>query len=148
MRRRSGKTNWFRSDEWTTTIKQPVGDDIHRGFEALDYLEKMSDDNELVRQRLRVSPDTRLEQHCEPSGRGWRVVSLRLRKARGLSYAGTVLPPVARLIAQCDGKRPLIDLLRELAASQGANLDSLTTAYLGVIRQLIAWGMLLPPRVR
>ena len=45
MRRRSCRANWFRADEWTVKIKHPVGDDILRGFEAQDFLEKMSDDN-------------------------------------------------------------------------------------------------------
>ena len=146
MRRRSCGANWFRADEWTEMIKHPIGDDILRGFEAQDFLEKMSDDKLLVRERLRVSPGTRLEQQCEPSGGGWRVVSARLLRVEGLGYSGAVEPPVATLIARCDGKHPLRDLLGELAASQGVDLESMTTAYLGVVRRLIARGMLLPPQ--
>ena len=68
-----------------------------------------------------------------------------MRKVEGLTHTNAVNPPVANLIAGCDGQRPLKELLSALAASQKKTLDSILPAYLGVVRRLIARGMLLPP---
>jgi len=145
MRRRRAARNWFRADEWKEAIQHPVGDDILRGFAAQDFLVKMSRDRDLIDARLTAAPGVRLEQQSEPSGGGWRVVSARLRKVEGLTYTSAVNPPLANLIAGCDGHRSLKELLSALAASQKTTLDSILPAYLGVVRQLIARGMLLPP---
>jgi len=145
MRRRREAKNWFRADEWKEAMQHPVGDDILRGFAAQDFLEKMSRDQDLINARLTAAPGVRLEQQSKPSGGGWQVVSARLRKVEGLTYTHAVNPPVANLIARCDGQRPLKELLSALAASQKKTLDSILPAYLGVVRQLIARGLLLPP---
>ncbi len=145
MRRRRAAINWFRTDEWKEPTQHPVGDDILRGFAAQDFLVRMSRDRDLINARLTAAPGVLLEQQSKPSGGVWRVVRARLRKVEGLTYTNAVTPPVANLIAGCDGRRSLKELLSALAASQKKTLDSILPAYLGVVRGLIARGLLLPP---
>jgi len=145
MRRRTSGANWYRSDDWTDKIDQPIGEDILNGFGTQDFLESASDDSVLLKARLRVSPCTRLEQQCEPSEGGWRVVSAQLRRLGGLTYSDAVEPSVASLVVRCDGQHAIGELLADLSGTSRMNRAEITTAYLPVVRRLIARGILQIP---
>ena len=144
MRRRSNGRNWLRIDEWPEPVTEPVGDDVLAGFGAQDFLEALADDNAFMQARLRVSPRARLVQLCEPSEGGWRVGSARLLRVGGWSCSGPADLPVAQLLGQCDGKRPLGDLLCDVAGGRKADSEMTPSRYLQVARALVARGVLLP----
>lgn len=145
IRRRPDAVNWFRADDAPEKMLGPVGDGVQQGFELHDFVLATRDDRSLLDHRLRISPDVRLEQRLEPSADGWTMIEARLELARGLAYSGNVDPYMANLLTRCDGKRPLRDLLSELAASLDEDADKISAGFLEVVRRLIQRGFLLPP---
>ncbi|HEX2274412.1 MAG TPA: hypothetical protein VHG90_11125 [Acidimicrobiales bacterium] len=102
----------------------------------------MADDRALLAARLKLSDDVRLHQQLRPVDGAWEVVSAEVRRSSGLEYAGSIDVDGARLLAACDGRRPLGDLVAELAASVGAEAADVTPAAVGIVRRLIAQGFL------
>ncbi len=120
------------------------GDDTARGFELWDFLEARSEDA-LLQVPYRASPDLCLERRSKPSADGWLEVSASIRLEKGLAYQGTVDPFMANLILGCDGRRPLGDLLNDLAASLGMEPEKIRPTFCGLVRRLVGQGFLLPP---
>jgi methylase of polypeptide subunit release factors len=145
MRRSPGRGNWFCAEDVPEKITGPCGDSIVLGFELRDFLETVSDDATLLDARFRVSPDVRLDQECRPSDGGWAVVAARFRHEMGIAYTGDADVHVARLLAGCDGKRPLNELLTDMAASLGADMTNIRAPFLDIARRLIERGFILPP---
>ncbi len=146
MRRRSGSANWVRADDGPGKMLGPAGEAVLLAFEVRDFLETVRDDESLLEKRLRVSPDARLEQHYEPAEGTWCLAESELRLQRGLAFSGRVDPLAVRLIGQCDGRRPLRDLIAELAAAIQEDPARIAPPCLQVMRQLIERGFLLPGR--
>jgi len=144
MRRVSGRANWFRADDGPEKMLGPAGEFVARGFELRDFLEQTRDDATLLGARLRVSPDARFEQCMKPCPEGWQVIESELRLARGLAYSGHVDPYMARMIARCDGRHPLDELVDGLASDVGKDKGEITSACLEIVRRLIEQGFLLP----
>jgi SAM-dependent methyltransferase len=144
MRRSSGHPNWYRAEDAPEKMLGPCGDSIIRGFELRDFLAGLNDDSGLLDARFKVSPEVRLERHSEPSPDGWLDVSIHLRLCRGLAYSGAVDPYVANLVVRCDGRRPLRDLLAEMAAALGRRPMEVAPAFCTVVRGIIERGFLLP----
>jgi len=144
IRRRSGAANWFRADDAPAKMLGPAGDGILLGFALRDYLEAARSDEVLLAERFRVSPDVGLHERYEHGSEGWCLAESELRLGRGLAYAGSVDPYVARLLARCDGRVPLGQLLRELAESLGQDPAAITAACLDVVRRLVERGFLIP----
>jgi hypothetical protein len=144
LRRRSGASNWFRADDGAEKILGTAGEAIARGFELRDFLEAAQGDEWLMSQRLRVSPDVRLQQEFEPCSEGWRATQSELRLVRGLAYSGNVDPFVAQLISRCNGEHRLAELVNELASSLDEEPDRVGPVCRDVVRRLIERGFLLP----
>ena len=144
LRRRTGASNWFRADEGPEKMLGPAGDFIAQAFDLRDFLESVRDDEALLRQPLRLSPDARLEQRFAPSEGGWAVAESELKLQRGLAYSGRVDPYFACMLAQFDGRRPLCELASDLAAMIQEDPAKTTPACLDLVRRLIERGFLLP----
>jgi hypothetical protein len=144
MRRRSGRTNWYRADDGPEKMLGPCGEHIVRGFELRDFLEAVSDDSMLLSTRLGVSPDICLERQSAPSEEGWMEVVTNVHLTRGLAYTGSIDSYVAQLIMGCDGQRRLKDNLADMANSLGVDLEKIRPTFCGVVRGLIERGFLLP----
>ncbi|MBM4037674.1 MAG: class I SAM-dependent methyltransferase [Planctomycetes bacterium] len=145
LRRRSRGTNWVRLDDAPAKMLGPAGHDIATAFELHDFLDATQDDERLLAQRLRLSPDARLHQTFVPADGGWQLAASEIRLDRGLTYAGDVDPYISAILGQCDGQRLLAEALRGLAASLGEDDARAIPAALGIIRRLIERGFLLPP---
>ncbi len=146
MRRASGRANWLRIEDLPDDTAGRVGDAVALGFELHDYLATVRADEALLGEKLRVSPLVRLEESREPSGSGWRVASARIRLAGGIAYSSPVDLRLAELIARCDGRRPVRELLSELAVATNSDLEKITPNCLSLLRQLVERGFLLPQR--
>lgn len=144
IRRRSGAAHWFRADDAPPRMLGPAGDGILLGFALRDYLEAARSDEVLLAERFRVSPDVCLQQRYLPGSEGWCLAESELQLGRGLAYTGSVDPYVGRLLARCNGRAPLGQLLREMAASLGQDADSVAPACLDVVRRLVERGFLIP----
>jgi len=142
MRRRDGN-NWVRMDEGPDRARSPFGDAVLRAFAVGDYLHGASDEN-LLEERLRVSPDIHLVQRCEWSAGEWRVEACQMRFHRELEYIANIDQLVTKLVAGCTGERRLRELIEELAGQTGIPAERLSPACLQLVRGLIERGFLLP----
>jgi len=143
MRRVSGRPNRLRIEDAPDSVQGPFGNFVTLGFGLHDYVSAVSDEG-LLAEKLRVSPLVRLDETCEWSERGWKPASARIRLAQGLTYSSAIDLRLAGLVARCTGERPVRDLLAELAGATDSPLEKITPNILGLLRQLIERGFLLP----
>ena len=144
MRKRAGgSAPWFRADEVTHDIVMPCGDHLGAVFELTDFLRGHQGDA-LLDAVLAVAPDVVLDERARPTPDGWSVTERRLRQTAGLCNHGDVDPGVAAIVAACDGRRTLGDVLTDATSDAGVSLDDLSAAALPIVRRLIEQAFLLP----
>jgi methylase of polypeptide subunit release factors len=141
LRRSSRASHWVRFEDAPERGATRFGDDVLLGFALRDFLETKPD---LLALPLRAAPYLKLEQTCEWSEGGWQVASARLRLAAGLQYTGAIDGRVANLLAGCDGRRTLRELIEELAAGLGVGVESIAGSCRELAEHLVERGFLLP----
>ena len=80
---------------------------------------------------------------------GLDLCDVRVRKMGGLQYPLLIHSNVARLLARCDGKQPLRQLLEDMAHYLSVDGDQAISVVLPAVRSLIERGVLLavdPPQ--
>ena len=146
MRRTGSAHNWFRADDGVETMYGQGGDYIIGVFEAMDFLEGMDGDEPLLKASFVTSPDLRILQEKRLSPDGWAIESLEVRLARGLFQKGKIDPYVERLLMQCDGTRPLRDLVGDMASQMGVEAEDIESAVIALVRDFVGRRFLLPAR--
>lgn len=144
LRNRSGK-NWVRIED-APPCSGDFGDSIELGFALRDWLDAAGDED-LLSEPLLLNPKARLDQHLEPAEGTLRVTAAEIRLLDGLRYSGNVDRLALRMFAGCNGKRPLRELIAQLAADVGAPAERIAPECLGLIRRVIERGYVLPQRV-
>ncbi|MHC4742283.1 MAG: DUF7782 domain-containing protein, partial [Planctomycetota bacterium] len=72
----------------------------------------------------------------------WAVRSEHLYASRGVPFAGNVDIYVANLLAGCDGRRTLRELLEEVASRAKTEPENITPTCLNVVKNLMRSGFL------
>lgn len=144
MRRASGRANWYRFDDAPQKTTAPCGDHIVRHFELRDFLATVKDDPALLSARLRAAPDVQLERHYKPSDEGWLEVPIQIHLNRGFCYSAALDPYVANMVLACDGKKPLGELMVQMASALGKEPSEIASNFCKIVRGLIERGFLLP----
>jgi methylase of polypeptide subunit release factors len=145
MRRSTSRSNWLRIDELTQDLAVPCGDAIRAAFDRLAWLAATSDDDgPLLDARLRVADDVGLHERRVVSDGRWAVAEAELRLATGLRHLGSIDPQGAGVVAGCDGRNRLGELLQRLADSIGADVADVVPQALPIVRRLVEQGFLLP----
>lgn len=144
MRRRTGDAGWFRLSQFPDAMSFPCGDDVLRALDAVDFLERHPQDRSLLESHLRISPDVRLERSYRSGAEGWEVEFERIRRTNGLQYEGSIDAEGARILAACDGRRPLIEVLGGIVGETEPPQNRVVPEALPIIRRLIEQGFLLP----
>lgn len=144
MRRRRAESNWVRLEETPDLQPQPFGEAVERMFRLHDLLASLGGDEGLLPLRLRVAETCRLEQQLMWEDGRMRIAQARLRQLSGLCFQGAADTRLSGLLARCDGRTALGDLLEQMAASLGAEPDKVQRACLPIFRQLIQRGFLEP----
>jgi len=98
---------------------------------------------DLLNRHLKLAPKIRLEQEYEMRPDGLEVSHVRVKKTGGLQYPLTIDGNVARLLAGCNGKQTLRQLLEDMAIYLEVNRDRVVSAVLPAVRSLIERGVLL-----
>ena len=143
MRKRDGGPAWFRAEEATQDLAMPCGDHLGAVFELADFLHER-DDAALLDEVFRVGPDVVLDERALPGDGGWAVTDRRLRQMTGLRYDGEVDPAVAAIVAACDGRQALGELLASAAVAAGVADGEVEAAALPIVRRLVERAFLLP----
>ena len=142
MRRSNRAANWFRCESWPEMIGA-CGDAIERGFAVRDFLESHSDDQALLRARVRRAPNIEWREAHDMADLGSAVHS-SLRFTSGLAYTANMDSAIVKFVSRCVGDRPLSEYLRETAAISGEDPTQFAPRFLKVVRRLIELGFLLP----
>jgi len=142
LRRRSGQ-NWLMIDEFAEIPKEPFGAFILRFFDAQDFLRTHGSPDQFLSAKLRLSPDSRLEQAFEPGRGHWHPGSLTLRMTKGFPFVVQLQPPIAELLSSFDGSRTTGDVIQGFASQVDAPLDNVQAQLLSILRGLIERGFVL-----
>jgi methylase of polypeptide subunit release factors len=140
LRRRSGGKNWFRAhsiDKGGST--GPSSDQIERIFAAEDLLQVL-DDRQLLQQKLVFDKNHRLEHQLFIEDGRWAVRGGFLHATKGIPFAGNVDMFIVNMLAACDGKRILREIIEEIATQMKHNSQECMTACLSAIRKLMQSG--------
>ena len=142
MRRRSQKANWFR----THTLDKgrclgSSGDQIERIFAVEDLLQTL-DDRQLLEQRLLFDEHNRLEHQLTVRDGRWVVNGEHLFASQGIPFAGNVDMHIANLLAGCNGKQTLRELVAVAASQMQTETESIIPACLKAFRRLMQSGFL------
>ncbi|MCR4412911.1 MAG: class I SAM-dependent methyltransferase [Thermoguttaceae bacterium] len=142
LRRRAGR-NWFRADPLAAGMP-PSGcsDQIRRVFAAQDLLESLQSDEALLAQSLRLTPEHQMEQVLVAESGRWLVKAARIRQTQGYPFEGNIDRLVGTILADCDGRHRLGDLVADLARQLGADPAQVAPSCCRVMRTLLAWGFL------
>jgi hypothetical protein len=143
LRRRSRGPNWLRVDEFPAERIGRSGDQILRTADLQDYLTRLADDRALLEAVLRPVPAHRLEP-ATGRGHGRPARSALLQLDDGLAFQLEVEADAMLLLARCDGRRPLRELVADLARVTGRAPARLAAALLPTLRRLVRQGFLVP----
>ncbi len=137
------KKNWIRFDDAPTTSGL-FGRALVEGFARTDFLATLTSDEALLASRLKVASSACLDHVCEWEDSSWRIRSARLRLEEGLQFQANLDLRLAGMIALCDGKATLGDVLARTAAALHVEVERLAPQCLTITRRLIEQGYLLP----
>jgi len=143
MRRRSQQPNWFRAhaiDKGRCTGS--CGDQIERIFAAEDLLQTITDDRQLLEQRFLFDEHHRLEHQLAVRDGCWAVNSEHLYASEGIPFAGNMDMYIANLLAGCDGRRTLRELIEAVASRMQTEPKTVGPACLAAVRKLMQAGFL------
>ncbi|HEY1205882.1 MAG: methyltransferase [Bryobacteraceae bacterium] len=144
LRKASGRRNWLRIEEGPAGNSGPFGEYVLRGFGLRDFLEAASDDAALLGGKFRVAESARLDHVCEWEDGSWRIRSAKIRLAQGLQYESDIDLRLAGMVALCDGRHTLGEILEKTAVTLREDLQRITPNCLALMRQLIERGFLIP----
>jgi hypothetical protein len=143
LRRSLGRATWVQIDDPPCQIVGPCGDELVRFFECRDAFSGASQVEDLLSRPLRLAPQIRIEQEYAMTPGGLDLCDVRVRKMGGLQYPLGIHRNVARLLAGCDGKQTLRQLLEDMAHSLSVDWDRTVSVALPAVRSLIERGVLL-----
>ncbi len=143
MRRRSHEANWFRAhaiDKGRCTGS--CGEQIERIFAAEDLLQTLNNDRQLLEQRFLFDEHHRLEHQLAVRDGSWAVNSEHLYASEGIPFAGNMDMYIANLLAGCDGRRTLRELIEAVAGRMQTDPETVGPACLAAFRKLMQAGFL------
>jgi len=143
MRRRSQQPNWFRAHAIDKgRCIGSCGDQIERIFAAEDLLQTITDDRQLLEQRFLFDEHHRLEHQLAVRDGCWAVNSEHLYASEGIPFAGNMDMYIANLLAGCDGRRTLRELVEEVAGRAKTAPEKIIPSCLAVVQKLMRCGFL------
>ncbi len=145
LRRRSGGHNWFRAER--APDGPPNGScsaQIQRVFAARDFLSGLSEEKDLLGRAFLLTSDHQLDQVLHVENGQWIVTSARLKQLRGYQFPGYIDRLVSMILAGCDGRRTVAELVTDLAAGLQMKADDIIPGCTAVIRKLLETGFLTP----
>jgi SAM-dependent methyltransferase len=148
LRRRSGRRHWVRTQQLPEGTLQGAGRHILRLIAAEDVLAKAAADgggaeardDAIKRLAFRLVEDHRLEQSLVSRDGRYEVAEMQVRLSGGLQCQGVVDAYALGVLAQCDGRHTLGEIVAALARATGADPSELSGRAVAVVRKLLAYG--------
>jgi SAM-dependent methyltransferase len=144
LRRRTASSNWVRADELPATPDGECSGALLRVFAGEDRLRELGEDAELLDEVFRVAEPVRLQQTVAFVGGAPEVRGAELGLVDGLPLRGGADGGTIRLVQLCDGRRPLREVVAEMARSGGSDASEVAERTLAVVRRLVGLGFLVP----
>jgi methylase of polypeptide subunit release factors len=141
LRRRAGAKSWVRALDMATGPTCASSDHVLRLFEGADFLES-SPGGDLLRQAFRLVDGHRVDQTLAYQGETYRVGPAVFRCVPGIGLEAPVDPRALEVLLDCDGRRPLAELVREAMVRRGDGGGSLATLVEGAVRLLVERGFM------
>jgi len=110
-------------------------------FAAEDLLETL-DNPALLERRLLLDKNHLLDHQLKVRDGGWVSCSQHLRASAGLPFAGNVDVYVSSLLARCDGRRTLREIIVDIADHMTTDAERLIPDCLSVVSRLMRCGFL------
>ncbi|MBI4329093.1 MAG: hypothetical protein HY685_04415, partial [Chloroflexi bacterium] len=140
--RRSSGPHWVRAEELPPGHVNPSGEHILSIFESQDYLNGLDDDRSLLAECFRLVEGHRLEQTLTWRDGRYAVQDTFLNLDQGLRFRGEVDGFTLHLLSLCDGRRPLGDVVRQVAQATGTEGEELAPSVIEIVRKLLGMGFL------
>jgi len=146
LRRRAAERNWIRADVspsgWPS---RPCAEQIERIFAAQDLLEEVGPAGSLLDMAFALAPWHELEQTLHAEDGRWVVQRATLTQTQGFPFVGNVDRHVTLVLAGCDGRRKLGEIVANMAKGLGVPPEQLAPAVSKVVRTFLRWGFLTVP---
>jgi len=143
LRRHSGDKNWFRAERAPPGGGTgSCGEQIERVFAAQDLLEGLSDEREVLQKSFVLAADHELQYSMTAGNGRWEVREAVLKQTQGFAFAGEVDRLLSTILVRCDGRRPLGDVVSQVAAEFHVAPEQAARAATAVIRKLLESGFL------
>jgi hypothetical protein len=143
MQRRAAGPNWRRIEEAPPgAATGSSSGQILRIFAGRDLLAGLSHERDLLGVRLELTGDHQMEQVLHADGGRWTVQRALLRQLSGFPFVGEVDRLTSTLLAGCDGRRTLGQLVDDLATVLGADRDNVAAGCIPLARKLLETGFL------
>jgi predicted RNA methylase len=147
MQRRSGARNHIWFDEAPADRSQPYGVAVESTFAVRKHMEGKPE-SALLDERVLASPSLRMIQKSQVEGTNWCPAACEFELQAGLRYCfDNVDAVLALMVAKCDGRRTLREVVTELADKNKAQPESLIEQHLGQLRELVWYGFLELPAI-
>ncbi len=143
MRRRQGGSNWIRIEDFPRRIVGPCSEAVRRSFACQDALEADPDPAVMLDVRFRLAPNVRIEQYHAMTDHGLAVAESKLYLGGGVQHSAELDGNVLGLVARCDGRMTLRELIELMAADHGVPPERVASSVLEVVRSLKGRGYLL-----
>jgi hypothetical protein len=143
LRRTDRKFAWTCIDDAPRRILGPCSSEIAAAFSLRDDHGWTGDDAALLNRRFRLNPDVTIQQSHAMRTDGLRAVDTQFCKTRGTQFTIRVEPHIGGLVARCDGRRTIRDILGEMSRILGQNTDVTVAQTLRIVHTLIDRGILL-----
>ena len=144
LRRQTSGTNWVRADRLPDGAIDSCSTHIQRVFHAEEVLSSIRADAALLGRAFLVAEDHRIVQTLAPAGDGYSVVNAEIELTGGFRTRGTVDAFTTQLLARCDGRRTLNEIVTEIASGGGPSRDQIAVASVAIVKRLLATGFLIP----
>jgi hypothetical protein len=143
LRRSAGVSTWLQIDDPPCQIVGPCGSELLGFFDGRDRFGNAKGVEELLSQRLKLSPEIRIEQEYAMTSEGLEMCRVRANKTGGLRYPLRIDNNVGRLLASCDGNQTLGQVLQDMANDLNIDHDRAVSIVLPAVRSLIERSVLL-----
>lgn len=141
MRLNPGAKNWIEAEDAPGAPKGEAADQIRRVFAAKDLLFATPDD-QLLNLVPTIAPEVVLEQIWHSDEDRLIQKAFKVSLTEGLPYWGQIDRMGAGVLASCDGRRTLRELLNLMAAEMDVAVADFEEESLAAIRNLCGTGLI------